>query len=45
MQLTGDPLIVAAGVMKEPLTHFGLLVAVAKVVRYLDVAAVTSNWA
>ncbi|MDX0777896.1 DedA family protein [Sinorhizobium medicae] len=45
MPIIGDPLTVAAGVMKEPLTHFVLLVAVAKVVRYLAVAAVTLNWA
>ncbi|MBP2469619.1 membrane protein YqaA with SNARE-associated domain [Sinorhizobium meliloti] len=31
--------------MKEPLTHFVLLVAVAKVTRYLAVAAVSLNWA
>lgn len=45
MPIIGDPLTVAAGVMKEPLTHFVLLVAVPKVVRYLAVVAVTLNWA
>jgi membrane protein YqaA with SNARE-associated domain len=39
MPIIGDPLTVVAGVMKEPLTHSVLLVAVAKVVRYLAVAA------
>ncbi len=37
----GDPLTVAAGVLKEPLLPFLALVAVAKVGRYLVIAAVT----
>lgn len=45
MPIIGDPLTVAAGVMKEPLTHFVLQVAVAKATRYLAVAAVALNWA
>ncbi|MBP1871915.1 membrane protein YqaA with SNARE-associated domain [Ensifer adhaerens] len=43
--IVGDPLTVVAGVMKEPLTHFVVLVAIAKVTRYLVVAAITMNWA
>ena len=43
--IVGDPLTVVAGVMKEPLTHFLVLVAIAKVTRYLAVAAITLNWA
>ncbi|WP_208179594.1 YqaA family protein [Sinorhizobium medicae] len=41
----GDPLTVVAGIMKEPLLPFLLLVAIAKSARYLVVAAVTLNWA
>ncbi|OCP35750.1 YqaA family protein [Ensifer sp. LC163] len=43
--IVGDPLTVVAGVMKEPLTHFVVLVAIAKVTRYLAVAAIALNWA
>lgn len=43
--IIGDPLTVVAGVMKEPLTHFVLLVSIAKVARYLIVAAIALNWA
>jgi membrane protein YqaA with SNARE-associated domain len=42
--ILGDPLTVVAGVMKEPLTQFVLLVAIAKMTRYLAVAAITLNW-
>ncbi|WP_018236823.1 YqaA family protein [Ensifer sp. BR816] len=45
LPIIGDPLTVAAGVMKEPLTHFVLLVAIAKITRYLAVAGVALNWA
>jgi membrane protein YqaA with SNARE-associated domain len=40
----GDPLTVIAGVMKEPLPTFILMVAAAKLARYLVVAAVTLSW-
>ncbi|MDQ4062142.1 MAG: DedA family protein [Pseudomonadota bacterium] len=40
----GDPLTVVAGVLREPLPIFVLLVAVAKTVRYIAVAAVTFGW-
>jgi membrane protein YqaA with SNARE-associated domain len=39
--VVGDPLTVVAGVMREPLPSFVLIVAVAKLGRYLVVAAVT----
>jgi membrane protein YqaA with SNARE-associated domain len=45
LPIVGDPLTVAAGVMKEPLTHFVVLVAIAKITRYLAVAGITLNWA
>ncbi|APG87981.1 YqaA family protein [Sinorhizobium americanum] len=45
LPIVGDPLTVAAGVMKEPLTHFVVLVAIAKITRYLAVAGVALNWA
>lgn len=39
--LIGDPLTVAAGIMREPLWSFLLLVATAKFTRYALLAAVT----
>ena len=39
--IIGDPLTLAAGLLKEPLTSFLLLVSVAKLARYLAVAGVT----
>ena len=39
----GDPLTVVAGVMREPFATFIVLVAVAKLTRYIVVAAVTLN--
>lgn len=42
--LIGDPLTVAAGIMKEPLPVFLLLVTIAKVGRYLVLALVTLNF-
>lgn len=41
----GDPLTLAAGVMREPLRVFLLLVAVAKTGRYLLLAAIASQYA
>ncbi len=43
--LIGDPLTVIAGVLREPLPVFLLLVTVAKVGRYLVLTAVTLHWA
>jgi len=42
--IIGDPLTLAAGVMREPLLSFTLIVGVAKLVRYLVVAAITLQW-
>jgi membrane protein YqaA with SNARE-associated domain len=42
--LVGDPLTVAAGIMREPLPMFVTIVSVAKLARYLVVAAVVMNW-
>lgn len=40
----GDPLTVAAGLMREPFWSFLLLVTLAKASRYLILAAVTMAW-
>jgi len=40
----GDPLTVVAGVLREPLWSFLLLVAVAKTGRYLILTGITLNW-
>jgi membrane protein YqaA with SNARE-associated domain len=40
----GDPLTVAAGVMREPLPVFVLLVTLAKVGRYIVLAALLQAW-
>ncbi|MDB5525162.1 MAG: hypothetical protein JWM58_2925 [Rhizobium sp.] len=41
--IIGDPLTVVAGVMREPFSTFIVLVAIAKLTRYVAVAAVTLN--
>lgn len=41
----GDPLTVAAGVMREPLPVFLLLVTLAKAGRYIVLAALVLHWA
>ncbi len=41
MPVIGDPLTVIAGVMRQPLLSFVLIVAIAKLGRYLVVAAIT----
>lgn len=43
--IIGDPLTMAAGVLREPLPTFLLLVALAKVGRYLVLAAATTGLA
>ena len=43
--IIGDPLTVVAGVMREPLWSFLLIVTLAKGVRYLALTAVTLGWA
>jgi membrane protein YqaA with SNARE-associated domain len=40
----GDPLTIVAGVLREPLPTFVLLVAIAKTARYLAVVAITFGW-
>lgn len=45
MPIIGDPLTVAAGVMREPFWSFVTLVTIAKTLRYCAVAAVTLNLA
>lgn len=40
----GDPLTVVAGVLREPLWSFLVLVTLAKTGRYLVLAAVVLNW-
>ena len=42
--IIGDPLTVAAGILREPLWSFALLVGIAKTGRYLVLAAITLNW-
>jgi membrane protein YqaA with SNARE-associated domain len=42
--LIGDPLTVAAGVLREPFTRFVLLVAIAKTVRYGILALVVTGF-
>ncbi|OPY74607.1 MAG: Inner membrane protein YqaA [Syntrophorhabdus sp. PtaU1.Bin153] len=41
MPVIGDPLTVIAGVMREPLVSFVLIVSIAKLGRYLVIAAIT----
>ena len=45
MPLIGDPLTLAAGVMREPLRVFLLLVAIAKTARYALLAVIASHYA
>ena len=42
--IIGDPLTVAAGILREPLWSFALLVGIAKTGRYLALSAITLNW-
>lgn len=42
--IIGDPLTLAAGVLREPFFSFLGIVSVAKLARYLILAAVTLNW-
>jgi membrane protein YqaA with SNARE-associated domain len=44
MPVIGDPLTLVAGVLREPLPVFVLLVAIAKTARYLTVGAVSLGW-
>lgn len=40
----GDPLTVVAGMLREPLWSFVLIVGLAKTTRYLALAAITLGW-
>jgi membrane protein YqaA with SNARE-associated domain len=42
--VVGDPLTIVAGVLREPFPVFLLLVALAKIGRYVAVAAITQGW-
>ena len=42
--IVGDPLTVVAGLMREPLISFVVLVTIAKGTRYILLAAVTLAW-
>ena len=44
LPVVGDPLTVVAGLMREPLAPFLLLVTIAKGSRYLVLAALTLAW-
>lgn len=44
LPVVGDPLTVAAGVMREPLVPFVILVTLAKGTRYLVLAALVLSW-
>ena len=44
LPVIGDPLTIVAGVLREPLPVFLLLVAIAKTSRYLAVVALTQGW-
>lgn len=44
MPVIGDPLTVVAGVLREPLPSFLLLVAIAKTARYMVVAGIALQW-
>jgi membrane protein YqaA with SNARE-associated domain len=42
--LIGDPLTIVAGVLRESFPIFLLLVSIAKISRYVAVAAITQQW-
>ena len=44
LPIIGDPLTLAAGIMREPVLSFLILVAIGKVARYVALAAVTLGW-
>ncbi|MBX9740176.1 MAG: DedA family protein [Beijerinckiaceae bacterium] len=44
MPVVGDPLTLVAGVMREPLPSFLVLVAAAKIGRYIVLAALLEHW-
>ncbi|MDX3976407.1 YqaA family protein [Shinella sp.] len=44
MPIVGDPLTVAAGIMREPFPRFLLVVTIAKFGRYIALAAIVLHW-
>lgn len=44
LPIVGDPLTVVAGVMKEPIGPFIILVTLAKGTRYIVLAAIVLSW-
>ena len=44
MPIIGDPLTVAAGIMREPIARFLLVVSIAKFGRYIVLAALVLHW-
>lgn len=44
LPFVGDPLTVAAGIMREPLPRFLLVVSIAKFGRYIVLAALVQHW-
>lgn len=44
LPIVGDPLTVVAGVMREPLWRFLLLVSIGKIARYLAIAGLIHLW-
>ena len=44
LPVIGDPLTIVAGVLREPLPVFLLLIAIAKTARYLAVVAIAQGW-
>ncbi len=44
LPIIGDPLTVVAGIMREPLLRFMLIVGIAKTSRYIVVALLTLKW-
>ncbi|MEP4249356.1 YqaA family protein [Tateyamaria sp.] len=44
LPVIGDPLTVVAGLMREPISSFVVLVTIAKAARYIGLATVTLAW-
>jgi membrane protein YqaA with SNARE-associated domain len=44
MPVIGDPLTLAAGIMREPFVRFLVVVTIAKFGRYIALAAIVLNW-
>ena len=44
LPIIGDPLTIVAGALREPFPAFLALVSIAKIARYVAVAAITHEW-